>query len=270
MYLQSKAGFLFRKLEEDRPLLGTILTTNSPRIAEILAYVGFDWLLVDQMFSDIDWSGLAEIVRSAQGSDMVIIARLENDPWHGAGDVGISARAARAIGVGCDGVRVSVSGLDQAEAILAAGGGWHRNLHITPFVDNQEFEANAAERESEALVIPGVESRRGLEDVEAILDLPKLRMFGLGMTDVSAALGYPMQYEHPEVWRLVDRTVEYAKSRNVALMCGTGYAYRSWDEIAGRVGRMHKHGIKAILLQTPEFLFQVAATDLLKRIRQAV
>ena len=35
------------QLHEGKPLIGTFLTISSPEVAEILAGVGMDWLLID-------------------------------------------------------------------------------------------------------------------------------------------------------------------------------------------------------------------------------
>ena len=41
--------------------------------------------VIDQMFTTVGWKQLADMVRAAQGSDMAVFARLENDPWYGGG-----------------------------------------------------------------------------------------------------------------------------------------------------------------------------------------
>ncbi len=87
------------------------------------------------------------------------------------------------------------------------------------------------------------------------------------MTDTAIMLGHPMDYEHPNVWKFIDHVAAKAKERGIYLTGGTAYAFRTWDAIAGRVKRLHKHGINLIFLQTPEFLFQLATQDLLKRVR---
>lgn len=51
---------------------------------------------------------------------------------------------------------------------------------------------------------------------------------------------------------------------------GTGFSDRTWEEIAGRVRRMHNHGINMLFLQTPEFLFQMATQELLEKVRAAL
>lgn len=272
-FLDSKAAILTAKLDKNQPILGVIMASLNQELAELLAYVGFDYVIVDQMFTSTGWKELSEIVRSVRGSDMGIIARVENDPWYGGDDPGTSARVARAIGVGCDGVKVNVYSGRQARSAVDVAGSWHRYTHIVRFERThkafEEYDA-AAETGAGALIIPSVESQKGIEDVDEILAIPRLQVFGIAMTDTTRMLGFPFQYEHPEVWRFVDSVVEKSVTRGIHICAGTGYAYGTWDEIAGRVARMKQHGINMIFLQTAEFLIQMATADLLKRVKAAI
>jgi hypothetical protein len=61
-----------------------------------------------------------------------------------------------------------------------------------------------------------------------------------------------------------------ACGRGIHLTAGTGYADRTWDGIAQRVRRLHDHGVDMIFLQTREYLFQLASTQLLAKVRDAL
>jgi len=72
------------------------------------------------------------------------------------------------------------------------------------------------------------------------------------------------------VCRFIDRVAERARSRAVHLTAGSGHADRTCDGIAERVRRLHDHRIEMISLQTPEYLFQLATTQLLAKVRDAL
>ena len=99
-----------------------------------------------------------------------------------------------------------------------------------------------------------------------------MRAFGIAMTDTDTAiaLGHPMDYDHPDVWNFVDKVSVKAKARGIYLTAGTGYADRTWDGIAARVRRLHDHGIDMIFFQSPEYLFQLATTELLAKVKGAL
>ena len=130
----TKIQRLIDKMNAGEPVIGTMCITYSPEIVEILAYVGFDFVYIDQMFSSIGWEQLAAMARGAQGSDMAVMARVENDPWHSADDPGIASRVARALSVGCDGVKVNVYSKNEARWAVDAGSGWHSRPYVNRFI----------------------------------------------------------------------------------------------------------------------------------------
>jgi hypothetical protein len=208
---------------------------------------------------------------------MAVIARVENDPWNGGEDLGVAARVGRAMGVGCDGVRVSVYSAAQARAVMGGATGWHRNIHIVPMTEGDDdritgsdFTKLEEKRAASALVIPSVESQLGIQETPEIIAIDGLRLFGIAMSDTTSMLGRPMDYEHPDVWKYVDSTVSHARDHGVDICSGTGYPYQTPDEIAGRVQRMVSHGIRMIFLQSPEFLFQLSMADILGKVRRAL
>jgi 2-keto-3-deoxy-L-rhamnonate aldolase RhmA len=271
----SKVRRLVEKMDRGEPAIGVLNMSYSVELTEILAHCGFDFIYADQMFTTIGWKELADMVRAAQGSDMAVLARIENDPWHSGDDPGVASRVARALAVGADGVKVNVYSKNEARWAVDAGSGWHSRPYIARFVTpggstTEQFKQFEAEKAAGTLIIPSVESKLGIEQADEILEIPGLRAFGIAMTDTAIALGHPMDYDHPDVWRFVDRVAKKAQSLGVYLTAGTGYADKTWDGIAARVRRLHDHGIGMIFLQTPEYLFQLATQELLAKVRGAL
>lgn len=64
---ESKLQRLLEKMNAGKPVIGTLTMSYSVEMVEILAYVGFDFLYVDQMFTTIGWKELADMVRAALG-----------------------------------------------------------------------------------------------------------------------------------------------------------------------------------------------------------
>jgi 2-keto-3-deoxy-L-rhamnonate aldolase RhmA len=271
----SKVQRLVDKMKKGEPAIGVLNMSYSVEFTEILAHAGFDFIYADQMFTTIGWKELGDMVRAAQGSDMAVMARIENDPWHSADDPGVASRVARALAVGADGVKVNVYSKNEARWAVDAGSGWHSRPHIARFVTEggsttEQFKAFEAQKAAGTLIIPSVESKLGIEQTDEILDIPGLRAFGIAMTDTAIALGHPMDYDHPDVWRFVDKVAQKAKSKGIYLTAGTGYADKTWDGIAARVRKFRDHGIDMIFLQSPEYLFQLATQQLLAKVRDAL
>jgi len=271
----SKIQRLTDKMSRGEPAIGVLNMSYSVEFTEILAHVGFDFIYADQMFTTIGWKELGDMVRAAQGSDMAVFARIENDPWHSTDDPGVASRVARALAIGVDGVKVNVYSKNEARWAVDAGAGWHARPHLAKFVNEQgstteQFKRHEAERAAGTLIIPSVESKLAIDQVDEILEIPGIRAFGIAMTDTAIALGHPMDYDHPDVWNFVDKVATKAKTRGIYLTAGTGYADRTWHGIAARVRRLHDHGIDMIFLQSPEYLFQLATTELLGKVRDAL
>jgi 2-keto-3-deoxy-L-rhamnonate aldolase RhmA len=62
----SKLQRLLDKLNAGEPVIGTLTMSYSVEMVEILAYVRFDFLYVDQMFTTIGSKERAAMVRAAQ------------------------------------------------------------------------------------------------------------------------------------------------------------------------------------------------------------
>ena len=70
----------------------------------------------------------------------------------------------------------------------------------------------------EILVILMMEDTRGIEALPHILEkVPGIGAILIGEGDLSQELGYPRQYEHPEVLKWMARVVDACKSRNVVV-----------------------------------------------------
>ena len=89
----------------------------------------------------------------------------------------------------------------------------------------------------------------------------------LAMTDLSEALGYPFEYDHPEVWRAVDRIVNKAHARGIIVAANIGYAFTTPDQIIERVHKLHQHGIRICLMQGADVMFENHAKALLSEVR---
>lgn len=273
--MASKVQRLIDKMNRGEPAIGVLNMSYSVEFTEILAHVGFDFIYADQMFTTIGWKELGDMVRAAQGSDMAVFARIENDPWHSGDDPGVASRVARALAIGVDGVKVNVYSKNEARWAVDAGAGWHARPYIARFINDSgsttgQFKKHEQERAAGTLIIPSVESKLAIDQVDEILDIPGIRAFGIAMTDTAIALGHPMDYDHPDVWNFVDKVAAKAKARGIYLTAGTGYADRTWDGIAARVRKLHDHGIDMIFLQSPEYLFQLATAELLAKVKKAL
>ncbi len=257
---------LLDKIRSDRTSLG--LYVNSPDMVELCAYLGFDFFIVDQMFSANDWSRTEELIRTGEAAGITPVVRIQSNPWQGY-DHRLAVDVTRALGVGTQFVTTSISCLKEAEECMHAGRDWHRKVMIIHYYkDYDEWVPVHEQQEKETFVMPLLESEEALGQIEDILKLPGIKVLRVAMTDSSRVLtgGHKPDWYHPLLWERLDQTVALAKKYGVVVGANTSYAY-SLEELQKRIQMLHDHGVRMILVQGANFLFQVAMNEFLRPLR---
>jgi 2-keto-3-deoxy-L-rhamnonate aldolase RhmA len=77
--------------------------------------------------------------------------------------------------------------------------------------------ARAERANRENVVIAQIESPRGIENAEEILDVPGIDVVWLGQFDLSLGLGVPGRFDHPSYLDAVDHLVRAARARGIPL-----------------------------------------------------
>lgn len=236
-------------------------------MVEVSAYVGFDWFLVDQMFSASDWQRTEELVRAGEAAGITPVVRLQSFPWLGY-DHRVAVDVARAGGVGARHVMVSASGAREIDESLQAARDGHRRL-LTVFRGLPGAEPSSAPggHQAPTVVIPHLESREALEGAETMMEHREVKVVFIAVTDTLCEL---TGEEHPDfyappLWEYIDRAVSLGRRHGVVVGANTGFA-GSLDEVRRRAELLHRHGVRMVMLQGGAFLFQLAATDLLARL----
>ena len=189
-----------RALKEGRPQIGIWSSLSSHIVAEILAHAGFDWVLLDTEHSPnelpmvqaqlqaMTGGTAAPVVRPAW-NDMVLVKRFL--------DIGAQSLLlpyVQSAEEAADAVRFTryprqgVRGV--AGATRAAGYG------RTPDYLNRAHE--------EICVLVQVETRKAMANIEAIAAVEGVDGVFIGPNDLSADLGYLGNWQHPEVWKVME------------------------------------------------------------------
>jgi 4-hydroxy-2-oxoheptanedioate aldolase len=247
--------------------LGLISVTSSPELVETIGHCGFDFVCIDRMATATDWDRVAHMARAARAAGLSALIRLAGNPWVTQGDYGpIAVECSRALSLAVSGVMPSVHSAGELAALLATAAGAHRQIHIVRAPERPELAPPAAPEEP-PLVIPLLESQTTLQAFEEVLAVDGLEAVLIGLTDLTRMLGVPYQYEHPQVWRMVDGIAAICARRGIACGASVGHGARTPDAIAERVRRMTAHGLRLIVVSTDAGLFQFAATRILEAIR---
>ena len=253
---------LLERLQDGRPSIG--VWANSPDMIELCAFVGFHWVMIDQMFTSNDWQKTEELIRAADGSGITAVVRIQSNPWLGY-DHRVAVDVSRANGIGAQFIMVSHSSKQEIDESLVASKDWHRKaLSIHPYRSFDEWDRGLDRQAAFTYLIPQPETRGALDSLEEVIADPAVKVVFIAMTDASRIItgGHKPDWYNARLWEYVDRAVELGREHGVTIGANTSYAY-TMDEMKKRVERLVDHGVKMIMSQGAPFLFQIAAGEFL-------
>ena len=251
--------------------LGILEVTASPEVVETLAYAGFDWVCIDLMFESTDWRLAAHMVRAAKAWGITPLIRVPSNPWVAGEDPHVLVDITRALGIGATGVLVSVDTPRTVAMAVEVCKEWHRNIHIMPFADDMRRYAEVQKAMAEdTLLVPLLESQGALENMEEFCKVPGLKAICIAISDASRMLGHPFDYEHPDVWQVVDQAASLAEKYGLYLMGNTGYQFQDPESIAKRIKRLYDHGVRMVLIQSTGALLQFFCQRIIQATRAEV
>ena len=174
--------------------------------------------------------------------------RAQAEPWSPGFDKRAIADCHRLLTLGVTGALLSVSSVEEVRLLVEVSKDWHRSPHVHAFTKNdyQEYQSRVL---AATVSVPLIEEAALFRDIEQVLDVEGLRAVWLGMSDLSRELGHPFDYEHPDVWAAVDRTVEMARKRGVVVAANVGWESPTVDAQIERILRLWEHGVGMVSMQ---------------------
>jgi 4-hydroxy-2-oxoheptanedioate aldolase len=194
------------RLEAGETVFGTWLQSASPTVANILAHAGMDFVTVDMEHGPASFSEAETIMYAVEAGGSTPMIRL--------GD-GSAPTILRACDVGCQSILVAhVQTPAEAEGIVRSMRFFPDGERgMAPFTRLHDWSTEAlaqkltdANRWQMAGVL--VEDAVGLENLDDILATPGLDLVYLGIYDISQAMGFPGQVDHPVVLETVTAAVD--------------------------------------------------------------
>lgn len=240
--------------------------TSDPDMVELMAHMGFDWVMFDMMFTSLGWDKIELLIRTAEAAGITPAVRLQAFPWLGK-DPAIPRNLGRVASMGAKYVRMSVSNLEEMKECALVTQDWHKKImHIWKFDQTAEEKAAVATQ-----LWPLAENAEIIHSYKEIIAMPEVKIFGFGMGDASMTLAGTdkADFYHPKLWSFIDDAVAYGAQHNTAIGCNTSYA-PSLAEMNKRATKLANHGVRVIMLQGAPFLFQIAIAPFLKDLRDEI
>ncbi len=207
-----------KKLGAGQPVFGSMITFPSPVVVEMLGYLGYDWVLIDNEHGSItidlaedmiraaEYSGTAPIVRPVGNRPEIIAPFLDRGAW---------------------GVQVPhVNTADEARAAVAAvkyypdgdrglfSGGRPAEYGFSGTTPDYVADANR-----NTLVCLMLEEVEAIENIPELVKVPGVDVYFIGAGDLSQSMGYPGQQTHPEVQALVEKGVQQIAASGITAGC---------------------------------------------------
>jgi 4-hydroxy-2-oxoheptanedioate aldolase len=189
-----------RALKDGKPQIGIWSSLSSHIVAEILAHAGFDWVLLDTEHSPNELpmvqsqlhamtGGTASAVVRPAWNDMVLVKRFL--------DIGAQSLLLPYVQT-AEEARNAVSYTRYPQAGLRGVAG---STRAAGYGRTREYMKRAHE---EICVLVQAETRKSLANLEAIAEVEGVDGIFIGPNDLSADLGYLGNWQHPEVWKVME------------------------------------------------------------------
>jgi 4-hydroxy-2-oxoheptanedioate aldolase len=218
------------RLRAGETVIGPYVRHADPGVAEILCYLGFDYLFIDGEHAPIGERECENLARVCELTGVTSIARVPaNVPW----------MIGRHLDTGIQGVQIPMIN-SAAEARAAVRAAKYQPLgnrglaaaraanygQVLPFSYADYIEKS----NDETMVIVQVETPASIEELPEIVKVPGIDVIFIGPTDLSNSLGHPGDFTHPEVQAAFDRIIGIVgkSDKTLGVLATTAEASLEW------------------------------------------
>lgn len=225
-----KPNSLKRRLKDGEIVFGPWCVIPSGSVMNIIASAGFDFVVIDLEHGPASFETAEEMCRAAQSEQVTPIIRL--------GQIS-EEHILKSLDIGAEGLLVAhvetpkdvrdVVGLSKYYPIGKRG--------FSPYTragkySGDDITEHARRQNEETLVGVILEGKRGIDNIEAILETEHLDLVYIGAYDLSQAMGMPGEVWHSEIKREMEKCVRKIRDAKIAV---GGYVARNKDDMAWMV-----------------------------------
>ncbi len=202
---------LKEKLDLGQITIGSWIQLGEPSLTEMLATGPFDWLCIDLEHTTISIDAAGRLIRIADLAGCPTLVRLgSHDP----------AEIKRVLDAGATGIIAPmVNTPEEAARIVSAATYPPTGTRGVGLARAQRYGVGFADylqrMRNELVCIMQIEHIDGVRNLDAILAIDGVDGFFIGPYDLSASLGYPGEFDHPDVVSALDRVTEVAARPDV-------------------------------------------------------
>ena len=204
---------LKHKLIDRDITIGSWITVGNNAIAEILANVGFDWLVVDLEHTTISLEQAGELIRTIELSGVTSLVRLTSNDEN---------QIKRVMDAGAQGIIVPmVKNTKDAMSAVAATRYPPQGNRGVGLARAQKYGASFREYldwqsdiNSGPVVGVQIEHIDAVNNLKQILNVDGVDAFIIGPYDLSCSMGIPGEFENPKFIKTIERIVKISSELN--------------------------------------------------------
>ena len=240
-----------RKLHGGETIMGMMHFSGSPMMVEVMASAGLDFFIIDMEHSSIDINLAAHLVRAGDAAGITPFARV---PEVNAGLI------KKLLNLGVRGIVVPHATRETCaaavEAVRFAPAGTRGSCQAVRQAGYgvPDWQAFTRQANDDILIIPLLEEKSTIDDFEALVTMPGLDIFFLGLFDFSISVGVPgASFDHPAVAAALEKIIKLAQANGKYVMTSVSENI-STEQCADILGR----GVQMICYSTDALVFHRA------------
>lgn len=203
---------LKNKMYNNTTVLGCFVNYSSPDLVEMIAYAGYDFVILDNEHGSISYDSLNHMIRAANSLSIAPIVRVSYD----------KSSIQKSLDQGAKGIQVPwVNNIDDANEVIQKAKyspvGKRGVSFSTPAAkysstNNPEFFTN--EQNENTLISVQIETKEAADNFDKITSLAEVDIAFIGTADLANDMGYK-DASHEKVQEVVLDLFEKAKGQNI-------------------------------------------------------
>jgi 4-hydroxy-2-oxoheptanedioate aldolase len=207
---------LLERLRAGKILTGMQCFSASPVLVEAMGAGGLDFVTIDMEHCPTGLESLAHLLRAADSSAIVPLARV---PELNRATIG------RVLDLGAQGIVLPHASPERCKAALdfaryapLGSRGACPMIRAARYMPS-DWSSHASQANARIAIIPLIEDAQAVEDAQSILDIEGIDMVFVGPFDLSLSLGVPgADFRHPTMAAALTKVVEAAQQRDKYVM----------------------------------------------------
>ena len=208
---------LKRKLQRGETVIGPFMCASHASFVEVAGLAGFDFAILDMEHGPLEVETVEDLCRAAHGVNLTPIVRVRKND---------GPQIQRALDIGSGGVQVpQIETRADAEAAVRGAKYQPWGMRGLSFYTRAgDYTVNGIagltdKLNEEQMLVVHVEGKRGLENLDAIVEVSHIDVIFLGPYDLSQSFGIPGQVDDPRVVKGMEEATK--KIRAAGKITGT-------------------------------------------------